>query len=282
MKRGEYKMRSVAQQLSVQSTSEPTELTIHMVTGQRYWYQSLFCLYSLGTRGAVPFSARLYDDGTLTAEQKRMLLRALPRSTIIDNATIETTLNEMLPASEFPVLRRLRKSYPHIRKLTDIHSAPGAWKLVLDSDMLFFARPEALIDWSHDPQSPIFLQDTENSYGYPLESMQALAGYPIPELVNVGIFGFNSHDICWQTLETWCRTLIAEHSMHYCLEQALCAMLSARFANRVCLPANDYIVAPDSLQTAPAKPVLHHYVSESKTLYFTRSWQTVAPLGIGR
>src|SRR5690606_4410469 len=153
-----------------------------------YWYQSLFCLYSLSTRGSVSFSARLYDDGTLTSAQKQVLVRALPRTTIIESAEIEKTLDTTLSPQEFPVLRRLRKTYPHIRKLTDIHSQAGSGKLVLDSDMRFFDRPDALIAWAQDPQSPVFLQDTENSYGYPTETMQALAGYPIPDLVNVGIF----------------------------------------------------------------------------------------------
>lgn len=276
MKRGEYLMRKAAKTLVVPTSCENTEVTLHLLTGNKFWYQTLFCLYSLGTQGRTQFSAEIYDDGTLTLEQINLLKRALPRTTIIEKKVIEEAIRSRLPESKFPVLHFLRESYPHIRKLTDIHSQPGSWKLVLDSDMLFFKRPEALIQWSRDPQTPICMTDTSSFYGYPLETLQTLSGQSIPERVNVGIIGLNSNDINWQEVEYWCQFLIDTHGSHYYLEQAVSAMLISRFVNKIQLPESEYTVNPSSISSEHSTVVLKHYVQDSKTIYFTQDWLNFA------
>ena len=144
--------------------------------------------------------------------------------------------------------------------------------MVLDSDMLFFKRPEALIQWSRDPQTPICMTDTSSFYGYPLETLQSLSGQAVPERVNVGIIGLNSHDINWQEVEYWCQFLIDTHGSHYYLEQAVSAMLISRFANKIQLPESVYTVNPSGTAVLHSTAVLKHYVNESKTIYFTHDW----------
>ena len=276
MKRGEQQMRASATSLIVPSSSETTELTVNLLTGNKFWHQTLYCLYSLGTCGHTQFSAYLYDDGSLTIEQQNILKRALPRTTIIEKSEINEAIRAHLPESKFPILRRLRKSYPHIRKLTDVHTQPGSWKLVLDSDMLFFKRPEAIVGWYRDPQTPIFMEDKDTYYGYPLDFMAELASNTIPEKINVGVIGLSSSDIDWGEVEHWCHRLLEKHGQHYFLEQAITAMLVSRFANKVQLHKDTYLVGPNSNDTGTANEViLKHYVSDSKSVYFTRDWLAI-------
>ena len=73
-----------------------------------------------------------------------------------------------LPIARFPALRGQRLTYLHLRKITDAHAGLHGWRLVLESDMLFFRRPTALLDWCDAPASPIHMQDVQDAYGYPV------------------------------------------------------------------------------------------------------------------
>jgi len=169
-------------------------------------------------------------------------------------------------------LRERWAAYPNIRKLTDVHVGSRGWKLVLDSDMLFFRRPEFLLAWLAAPTRPLHLVDVQESYGYSRALMRSLAGRPIPPLVNVGITGLASGSLDWERLERWCRELIAAEGTSYYLEQALIAML---VAGQLCAvaPAADYIVLPTETECRNPRAVLHHYVADSKRWYFRETWK---------
>ena len=53
-----------------------------------------------------------------------------------------------------------------MRKLTDVHAGRTGWRLFLDSDMLFFARPDFLLAWLADPRQPCHMIDVVSAYGY--------------------------------------------------------------------------------------------------------------------
>jgi len=178
----------------------------------------------------------------------------------------------LLPEQQFPYLRQRRLAYPNLRKLTDIHAGASGWKLVLDSDMLFFRPSTFLLDWLRSPQVPCHMVDIETAYGYSDKLMASLSGTTIPERINVGICGLNSSTLDWNELEFWCKTLIEQEGTHYYQEQALVAMLMARQACAIA-PAKDYLVMPTCAEVKAPQAVLHHYVSDSKPWYFRYGWK---------
>ena len=145
----------------------------------------------------------------------------------VSRSEIERELDRHLPKARFPELRARRLTYPHLRKLTDIHCWRRGWTLVLDSDMLFFREPRFLLDWLAAPASACHMLDALPAYGYSARLMEELAGHPIPPLVNVGFCGLRSDAIDWDELERWCKELVAREGMSYFLEQAITAMLVA-------------------------------------------------------
>lgn len=245
------------------------------LTGRRFWYQTAFCLQSLQYQSQRTFRATIHDDGSLQDAQIAQLSRLFPHATIRRRSESEARVADLLPPSRYPTLHSERKQiYPNFLKLTDVHAGNSGWRLVLDSDMLFFRRPEFLLQWLVAPDRPIHLADVGDAYGYPLPAMAALAGAPIPPKVNVGFCGLNSSAIDWDRLEHWARTLIAQHGTHYYLEQALSAML---FAQQPCAvaPVADYLVMPSDPECRHPTAVLHHYVDTSKRGYFRHAWRHV-------
>jgi hypothetical protein len=261
-----YQLKSIVQQSTTES------LNIYFLTGKKFWYQTCFCAYSMAQHTHLRLQPVIFDDGSLEPSHQTEIQRIFPNAQIILKSEIAERINTYLPAHQFPYLHERRQNYPNIRKLTDIHIGSTGWKLVLDSDMLFFRPPTHLLHWLQNPQQPCHMVDVETAYGYPNDFMQTLASAPITERINVGICGLKSEDIDWEKLEYWCKTMIETHGTHYYQEQALIAMLMAGQSCTV-VPVEDYIVMPNRAEVMHPKAILHHYVADSKPWYFRYGWR---------
>jgi hypothetical protein len=247
-------------------------LEVQVLTGKKYWYQTAFCLHSLqqvAGREVVPV---VHDDGTLQKEHAEVFQRICRGVRIDWLAEIESRIDRVLPRAKFPFLRKRRDELPLIRKITDIHAGREGWRLFLDSDLLFFRKPEFLLEWWDEPNYSIHALDVINAYGYPLEVLAQVGGRPVPEKVNTGITGLKSEEIDWDKMEKWCHALTKDHPAHYYQEQALVALhLSSR--QREAVPAWDYVTLPVPPEAAECRAVMHHYVDLSKKWYFRKNWQ---------
>lgn len=253
---------------------------VAFLSGREFWYQTLFCFVSLQLNCPVRVTPVIFDDGTLTDEIRMLIRHVVPWTEFINHSIIQEELDQKLPASRYPTLRARRLVYPHLRKLTDIHLGPGDWKLVMDSDMLFFRKPEAVLDWFGNPQS-IYMQDIGTMYGYPAAFMEELAGCSIPPRVNVGLCALQSDSIDWDRLEYWCSSQMKRYGPRYLQEQGLTAMLLAK-QKAAPLSRSDYVVLPTLEEGRRPTAVLHHYVAHSKRAYFQHGWKFVAcRLGAG-
>jgi hypothetical protein len=272
--RGRCAMADATLKLPPRSMPAPNAPKVHFLTGKKFWYQTAFCCWSLCHHTGHEFAPVFIDDGTFDDELRGECSRLFPGAGLRGSRELEAELDATLPVEKFPALRGQRRSYLHLRKLTDAHAGHDGWRLVLDSDMLFFRRPDALLTWLAAPDRPVHMLDIQNAYGYPEATLMALAGRPLPERLNVGICGLRSETIDWEKLEFWCARLLAQHGTSYYLEQALCALLLAD-SNPVRLPADDYLLMPTEPECRAPTAALHHYVAESKRGYFRHAWRHV-------
>lgn len=271
--RGRHAMERAAVNLPTTCADPQANLpTLHFLTGNSFWFQTAFCLHSLQRQAGTSFRAAFHDDGSLTPAQRERLQTLFPHATVLDRADHDDFIEQHLPRTKFPFLHDRRRRYPNIRKLTDVHAGRTGWQLVLDSDMLFFRRPEFVLRWLSAPDRPLHLVDVTDSYGYSRTLMESLAGSPIPPRVNVGLTGLNSDNLDWVQLEFWCRQLIETEGTNYYLEQALVAMLVAGKDTAIA-PAPDYVIAPSRPECIQPTAVLHHYVAASKRWYFRETWR---------
>lgn len=268
-------MQKAADRLEQVNVDEPTTaLEIHFLSGRKFWYQTCFCAYSMIQHAETNLYPVIYDDGTLENKYAKEIQRIFPNAKIISAEVINAHLNEYLPEKKYPFLRQHRIHYPQLRKLTDIHAGSRGWKLVLDSDMLFFQAPKFLLNWLRSPQQPCHMVDVMSAYGYSEVLMSYLAKAKIPECLNVGICGLRSEDIDWEQMEFWCKSLIEQQGTHYYLEQALTAMLLASESCAIA-PAKQYVVMPEREEVMNPQAVLHHYVADSKPWYFRYAWKHI-------
>lgn len=257
--------------------SYPDGLPVYFLTGKQFLFQTLFCIRSLTQHTNEKFKFVLMDDGTFDAELNELAAKLLPGSEVVNLQQINQNLDFLLPVDKYPIIRQKRKIYNHLKKLTDIHTYnPGTYKLILDSDMLFWKSPDAVIDWLKKPKHIIDIEDSTQSYGYSLALMEQLCGSPITKKLNVGLIGFNSSIIDWDKIEHWIQVLENEEGTSYFLEQALTAMVVSTSDGEVRLPLEEYIVNPSQQQVEYKLGTLHHYVDLSKKPYFVSAWKGLA------
>lgn len=274
---GRREMETAARTLPVPPAQPGRPVELHLLTGRRYWYQTAFCLWTFARQADRPVTPIIYDDGTLAAEYRASLARLFPAIRFVGHGEALGQLEQHLPATRFPTLRERWMNYPHIRKLINPHVGHRGWKLVIDSDLLFFHRPDFILGWLDTPARPLHAVDCESSYGYSRPLMNELSGAPVADLVNVGLTGLNGGELDWDRLEFWCRSLIARERTSYYLEQALVAML---VAGRSCAiaPAADYVTMPQPPEAMACHAVMHHYVAQSQRWYLQQNWRrTLAP-----
>ncbi|TCD07723.1 glycosyl transferase [Pedobacter frigidisoli] len=251
-------------------------LPVYFLTGKKHLYQTLFCIQSLTRISDQRFRFILVDDGSFNKTILRRIGRQIPDAEIITKEIIEKNLEEQLPKKDFASIHHKRKVYPHIKKLVDIHLLGITdWKLVLDSDMLFWKEPTAIVEWLKDPKVPLYMKDCEESYGYSTDLMQSLTLRSIPSLINVGVIGLNSQAINWSSIEEWIKVLEGEEGTSYYLEQALTAMIISESEKFTMLNALEYIVNPSKKMVEDRQGILHHYVDLSKESYFKYAWKNL-------
>jgi len=253
-------------------TDQLPPLSPQLLTGARFWDQTAFCLWTLAHQSGRTLAPVIHDDGSLTAMHRESLRRLFPAAEFRSQSDTLARLDALIPETRYPRLRERWRNYPNIRKLIDVHLGSQGWKLVLDSDMLFFGRPDELVTWMDAPARPLLAVDCTESYGYRRSLMEALAGAPIAPRVNVGVCGLNSSSIDWDQVESWIAALEQAQGQNYYLEQALVAMLTAGQPSDI-LDAGRYVTMPSREECLAPSVVLHHYVDVSKRWYFTRSWR---------
>ncbi|PWK79878.1 hypothetical protein LX99_00338 [Mucilaginibacter oryzae] len=248
-------------------------LPVYFLTGQNYLYQTLFCICSLARVSKIKLKFVLVDDGSFDDNLIGRVKKQLPGADLVTAEMISQNLQHVIPAAQFPNLHKKRAVYPHIKKLTDIHTLPGnSWKLVLDSDMLFWHEPLEILEWLSAPNHPLHMVDCGEAYGYSKQLMEELAATTVKPLINVGAIGLNSDTINWRQLEHWVAELEQREGTSYYLEQALSAMLIGDKSTTV-LPTDKYIVNPGKETVAARNGILHHYVDLSKEYYYKLAWK---------
>lgn len=271
---GRQEMEAAARRLPVPAAGTGPTLELHLLTGRRFWYQTAFCLWTLAQQTRRPLAPVVYDDGSLNDDTRAPLQRLFPACRFVSRDESQMRLDEHLPARRYPVLRERWFNYPNIRKLTDPHVGRTGWKLVLDSDLLFFREPAFLLRWLDGPDRPLHALDCETSYGYDRALLDGLAGAPVADLVNVGLTGLEGGGLDWEKLEHWTRSLQERQGTSYYLEQALIAMLVAG-RNCAVAPAVEYVTLPRPPEAHDCRAVMHHYVAHSKRWYFQQNWRRV-------
>jgi hypothetical protein len=205
----------------------------------------------------------IHDDGSLDRRARFQLSHHFPDAQQISR---ESADREVLPTlDKFPRCRAFRESNHLSPKLFDFrHFLRSDRMLVLDSDVLFFAKPTELLRRIEDPACHQNSVNADVATGYTVDPATAGArfGIKVPERFNSGLGVIHSDSLKLEWIEEFLG-LPGILGHFWRIEQTLFALCSARWG--VELLPGEYRV---SLKAGIGGCVAKHYVGAVRHLMY--------------
>jgi len=129
---------------------EPLKVPVHVLTGDKDWLLSAWALASFLHFSEVGWPIVIHDDGTLPDEAAELFKELFPSCRIIPRNQSDAEVGRaLLP---YPFCLDYRNTHPLGLKVFDMaHYAGDDRFIVLDSDVLFFRKPQEILDWATKP-----------------------------------------------------------------------------------------------------------------------------------
>lgn len=162
-------------------------VSLHMVLSRDGLLMGQLTLRSLEFHSGFSWAPVLHDDGTLTDEDVLELQTNFPDATVIRRGEADLALGDALTA--YPLCRMNRLKHPWFLKVFDTrHFAPHDRYIVIDSDIVFFRKPDFVLDWMEKrPETFWFMEDTKEKYSSGRAGIESEMGFPVWERVNSGL-----------------------------------------------------------------------------------------------
>lgn len=164
---------------------------VHTLLSHGDIHRYIISIYSL-----LRFLSRLpqlviYDDGTLTGQDRR-LLSTIPHMTVLSACEIEKWFG--LSYRRGSIVAQYRVSIIRTRKIIDLVFLKTGQKkiLLLDSDVGFFAYPKKIVDFLDNRETEtkiLYLSDMQNAYATTLKNLKHIYGVTVTPRVNCGLLG---------------------------------------------------------------------------------------------
>jgi len=144
-------------------------------------------LRSLEFHSGFSWAPVLHDDGSLTDADVSELRANFPDARVIRRSEADPALE--LALAGFPHCRENRVKHPWFLKVFDTrHFATHDYYIVIDSDIVFFWRPDFVLDWMEKrPDTFWFMEDTKEKYSSGRAGIEAAMGFPLWQRVNSGL-----------------------------------------------------------------------------------------------
>lgn len=242
------------------------DVEIHSLTCQRDHLDLLWCVKTLRHYAGRPFDLVIHDDGSLTPQSTSALRSHLPGVRIVSREEADGLVADRL--ANRPAGRAFRDRLALARRIFDFPVvAKRSHYLVLDSDVLFFSRPEEMLRLI-DRQVPFYMSDYQDGYIAPRDTVARRYGVDLMPAFNTGVSFFCKDMFDADFIERFCRD--AEESgmlTHPWAEQTLFALLFSRRAGGA-----ERLSPRHGISRAPidADTVCHHFVNDgSRGAFYT-------------
>ena len=227
---------------------------IHVLTSAEDWINLLWALRTFYHYSRSRFALCIHDDGSLGETACGHLRRIFPNARLIRRAEADRHIGPLL--ARYPRCQSFRTNHALALKVFDFAAFLKADRMcLLDSDILFFAHPSALLTLIGDSSVRHNSLNKDWGHGYTIEQdvLQTLLDFELPPLINSGLGLIHRGSIDFDWVEEFLALPgILSHSHQ--IEQTLIALCSARFGFAMLPP--EYDVRLDT--PAPGAPSRHY------------------------
>ena len=167
--------------------SPPADVSLHMVISHDMLLMGLLAMRSLEFHSRQHWAPFFHDDGSLTDDDAREIRSHFPDGQVIRRAVADRAVAEGL--RDHPVCRENRVKHHWFLKVFDTrHYAPHDRYIVIDSDIVFFQRPELVLQWIARGEKTLWLmEDTREKYSSARADLEKEMGFRLWERANSGL-----------------------------------------------------------------------------------------------
>jgi hypothetical protein len=254
----------------VTGTDDP-RCEIHVLTSAGDWLDLIWALKSFYFFSGRRYRLCVHDDGTLGADRMAALAAHFPDGRVIARTGADAAVLPALAA--FPRCQEFRRTNHLAPKVFDsVHYLTADRMMLLDSDVLFFAEPSALVRRIEDPnyRKNCVNGDVASAYTVAPDAVRERTGVDLIERFNSGLGLIHKASLRLDWLEEFL-ALPGIIGHFWRIEQTLFALCSSRFGTELLPPEYDvHLTGPAG--TAPSR----HYVGAIRHLLYKEGVSRVA------
>jgi hypothetical protein len=239
---------------------------VHVLAGEEQWLMATWMLASFLHFTDHPWNIHIHDDGTLSDHAIDELSRLFEGIKIVRRGDADAEMAQTL--SMYPRCAEYRAAHPLGIKCFDIpHMAKGNRFLLLDSDVLFFKRPDQILEWAADDNDVRiwFNQDPQEPSSLSSEQCRSDLGFELWSQVNSGLCLLHKDAIRFSNFEQWLELGAIKNGIAWRTEQTLLALGASRHGKGGLLPE---IYEVSLGKTRSNQAVARHYVGAVRDRFY--------------
>jgi hypothetical protein len=188
------------------SNDPKASIEVHMLLHHQRVFHAVWTLYSFAFFCEDPCQMIIHDDGSLTGEDKGILSKTFPGCLILSRQKTDSEVAEYLGKQKLSRCADMRRNFIFALKFFDpwFYSSKDNF-LLIDSDILFFSKPEKLIEGldGSEHRSLPGLYSRYDEYGYCLEEpeLRKILGRDCVHKLNAGLLRANRSILDLQRVE---------------------------------------------------------------------------------
>jgi hypothetical protein len=246
---------------------------IHVLTCHRDWLDLIWSLKSFFAVCEYRFRVCIHEDGSVPADGIAALQCHFPDARVIRRSESDKTVG--LKLRNYPRCQALRDGNVLSLKVFDFATYLESDRLfLLDSDVLFFARPTILLQRITDSHYPYNSLNRDWGMGYSLEPAvaQQMVEFHFQPRINSGLGLMHRQSYEFKCFEDWL-VFPGILSQPHRVEQTLVGLSCSRFGHQF-LP-KDYDV---QIQSTQPKQIVKHYTGPIRHLMYREGLNRIIPL----
>ncbi len=251
--------------LNTAPIAETTDSTceIHVFTCAKDWLNLVWTLKTFYYYSQCQYALCIHDDGTLIESDLTTLQHHFPNARIIVRPSADAHVLQELAA--YPRCLEFRKINHLAPKVFDFRAYLESDRmLLLDSDILFFAKPTALLSRLEDPnyQLNTVNGDVQSAYTVDPEVVKEKCGFELIDRFNsgLGLIHKDSLNLAWVEEFLGLPDIIGHF---WRIEQTLYALCSSRYGVEL-LPDEYRVRLEENIQGLSSR----HYVGAIRHLMY--------------
>jgi lipopolysaccharide biosynthesis glycosyltransferase len=237
------------------------DVSVHLLVSSKTWHAGILAAISFEFFTGRRWNLFIHEDGSVDQKAHRRMERILPGIRFVSRKEAEEQVREAL--SNYPTCWAHRAKHNLFLKFFDVPIfAPGKRFIFLDSDVLFFQKPEKILAWADaDDEEFFYNEDTKEKYCIPRQEIQKEFKIELWPRFNSGLMLVPKKALSLELAEQFLGTfeMTAHHPQFF--EQTLYALMASVWNRGGPLP-HSYEISWGFFRDK--KSIARHYVGAFK------------------